>query len=285
MEKIKINPILRKETKVRMRTWRAPFLLAIYIGILTFIAAFALFNTIFAQHNQGFNYNDITTSYAVLAGIQFLLIAFIIPALTSSAISNERERQTLDLLLCTKLKPSSIIIGKLITSISQILLLIVSSLPVFSIIFLFGGISIKEIAQLLGYYIILAVTFGSIGMFFSTYIKKTTTSTVLTYGTILFLMLGTLIISAFYVSIKYRYNPNPTIQRLPLMYFNPGAGFVSMVMEQFGKGSSIGIPGIVKLGPLPFWAVNMIIDIIISVVMLSLSIYKLDPMKKKRAKS
>lgn len=283
MEKIKMNPILRKEAKVRMRTWRAPFLIAIYIGILAFIAAFALFNTVFAPYNQGFNSNDIITSYAVLAGIQFLLIAFIVPAFTSSAISNERERQTLDLLLCTKLKPSSIVIGKLITSISQILMLIISALPVFSIIFLFGGISIKEMIQLFVYYIIFAVTFGSIGMFFSTYIKKTTTATVLTYGAILFLMLGTLIISAFYMSIKYRYSTNPISQRLPLMYFNPGAGFVSLVMDQFGKSVNIGIPGIVKLGSIPFWGVNMIIDIVISGIMLSLSIYKLDPMKKKRA--
>lgn len=84
------------------------------------------------------------------------------------------------------------------------------------------------------------------------------------------------------MSIKYRYSTNPMGQRLPLMYFNPGAGFVSLVMDQFGKNASIGIPGIVNLGAMPFWAVNMIIDVIISAIMLSLSIYKLDPMKKKR---
>ncbi|MFD3158567.1 ABC transporter permease [Haloimpatiens sp. FM7330] len=281
--KIKVNPILSKEVRVRMRSWKAPLLIAIYTGILAFVAVFILFNTVLDPYQHSFRSSEIIESYAVLSGIQFLLIAFIVPALTSSSISGERERQTLDLILCTKLPSQSIILGKLITSISQILLLIIAALPVFSVVLLFGGISFKEISQLFIYYIVLAITFGSIGIFFSTYIKKTTTATVLTYATILFLMLGTLVITVFYLEINNKYNPQPYKNSLPLMYFNPGAGYVSLIAEQFGKGNSLNIPGVIHnpgLKAIPFWIVNIIIDLIISVVLLVLSALKLNPMKK-----
>ncbi|WP_373899382.1 ABC transporter permease [Haloimpatiens sp. FM7315] len=290
---MKVNPILRREAKVKMRNWRAPFLIGIYVAILGVITAFMFYNTVMDPLQYRFNSDALIDTYVFIAVMQFLLIAFIVPALTSSSISGERERQTLDLLLCTKLKPRSIILGKLLTSISLIILLIIAALPVFSFIFLIGGISFKEIFQLFIYYIVLSITFGSIGIFFSTYIKKTTVSTVLTYGVILFLMLGTLMISIFYLSIKAKVNSDIQNNTLSIMYFNPVTAFISLVMDQFGKGSGLSIPGIYDFsygssGPLfksmSIWQINIIVNLIISLTLLSLSVRKLNPMKVRNIK-
>src|SRR5438132_3391305 len=66
---------------------------------------------------------------------QMVLLAFITPALTAGAISSERERQTIDLLFVTKLPSFSILWGKLLASMSFVLLLLLLSVPIFSLCF------------------------------------------------------------------------------------------------------------------------------------------------------
>ncbi len=73
----------------------------------------------------------------------------------AGSIAGERERQTLDMLLATKMKPWSIVLGKLESSLSSVLMLAVSSLPVLSIVFIFGGVGILE---LVGFVVILGVS-------------------------------------------------------------------------------------------------------------------------------
>ncbi|MCY6371601.1 ABC transporter permease [Clostridium ganghwense] len=285
---MKINPVLLKEAKVRMRNWKAAGMIAIYVGILSFVALFILMNTLLDPYSSGITKEHFMIAYMFLAGIQITIISFIVPSLTSGCISGERERQTLDLLLCTKLSPSSIIIGKLFTSISQVLLLIVASLPIFSIIFLFGGISIGELLQLLLFYVVLTIMIGSIGIFFSTHLKRTTASTVLTYAVLFFLVVGTLIVTVFYYEFYiYRLPGNP-VQKptFPLLYINPAVAFIEMMAGQFGIHNGYLLPGI-NLGKLSvfkhikFWHVNLIINFVTSIVLLTLSSIRLNPIKRR----
>lgn len=279
-----INPVLLKELKVRMRSWKAMWMLLAYLSALTLVAAYVLLNTL--NNYNSFNMNPESTmgAYIGISIIQFLLIAFIAPSLTSGAISGERERQTLDLLLSTRMSPASIISGKLFASLSQVILLVVASLPIFSVVFLFGGISIGDIMKLFLFYIVVAITMGAIGIFFSTFIKKTTGSNVTTYAFILFLLFGTLLISVLYMSVKFRYaaQGTPADYVFPLMYTNPLIGFVSMLSDQFG-GNSIGIPGFyggTSSNMLGLWKINIIFDITLSVILLYFSALKLNPVKK-----
>lgn len=276
-----INPVLQKELKLRMRGWRAAATIGVYLGFLTLTAYFV---TVVARQDYYRSTIDPELSigsYIALAVMQFVLISFIAPALTTGAISGEREKQTLDLLLCTRMTPLSIITGKLFASISQIILLIIASLPVFSIVFLFGGISAKEILQLFGFFIIISVTFGSIGIFFSSYFKKTTAANVLSYGTIAFLYFGTLFISVIYLVATKNTNYKGVF---PLLYANPLMGFASILWEQFGRGTFNFLPGfnfsqsglIKNISP---WFVNMIFNIILSVFLLILSARKINPLR------
>jgi ABC-type transport system involved in multi-copper enzyme maturation permease subunit len=280
-----VNPVLLKELKVRMRSWKAMWMLLAYLSVLALVAAFVLLNTLTNYNSFNMSPESTMGAYIGISIIQFLLISFIAPSLTSGAISGERERQTLDLLLCTRMSPISIISGKLFASLSQIILLVVASLPIFSVVFLFGGISIADIMKLFLFYVVVAITMGAIGIFFSTFIKKTTGSNVTTYAFILFMLFGTLLISVFYVSMKYRYTTQgtPADYVFPLLYSNPLAGFISMLSEQFG-GNSIGIPGFrggaSSANMMNLWKINLIFDIALSVILLYFSALKLDPVKK-----
>ena len=283
-----INPVLLKELKVRMRGWRAAGIIALYLLILSLVALFIMYTNFMNPYSSTIDPQVSIGAYTGLAIIQFILIMFIVPALTAGAIAGEREKQTLDLVLCTKLRPISIITGKLFASTGQTLLLIVASLPLFSTVFLYGGISIKEIIQLFGFYIVTAVTIGCIGIFFSTYLKKTTAATVFTYGTVAFLAFGTIFIGIFYIRIFYQWNYQ---NYLPILYANPLAGFGSLLSGQFGYvgggldfipgfyiANSVNNPNAVKaIDP---WLANVIFDGVLSVVLVILSAIKINPVRK-----
>lgn len=281
-----INPVFLKELKVRMRGWKAAGIIALYLLVLTAVAVFIIYTVFTDLYTSSIDPQVSIGAYTGLAVIQFILIMFIVPALTAGAISGEREKQTLDLVLCTRLRPISIITGKLFASTGQTLLLIIASFPLFSMVFLFGGISAKEIMQLFGFYIVTAVTIGSIGIFFSTHLKRTTASTVFTYGTLAFLAFGTIFIGVFYIRIFYNWDYQ---KFLPILYSNPLAGFGSLLAEQFGyygginaflglsAGSGQNSNAANAISP---WLGNIIFDVVLSVVLLILSAARINPVRK-----
>lgn len=284
-----INPVLLKELKVKMRGWKAAGIVTVYLAILALVAYFVMYSTFMDYYSSTVDPQVSIGAYTWLAVVQFILILFIVPALTAGAISSEREKQTLDLVLCTKLRPISIIVGKLFASTSHVILLIAASLPLFSTVFLFGGISIKEVIQLFGFYIVTAITIGSIGIYFSTCLKRTTAATVLTYGAVAFLTFGTIFIGIFYIRLLYEWDYKGY---LPIFYSNPIAGFSSLLAQQFGyTGSNFNIlPGFYIANPaqnsnmkiiMQPWLVNIIFDIVLSVVLVILSAVKINPVKRK----
>src|SRR6266481_1312321 len=180
-----LNPIVEKELRSRMRTGRASLLISFYlltlagVGWVTYVivrrqAAGGVANGELSVHVG-------TTIFRALAGWELVLILFIAPVLTAAAIAGEKERQTLDLLLCTRVRPSSIVIGKLVASLLFALLLLVASVPVFSVVFLFGGV---ELSQVIGVAAVLGVTalaLGAIGLLCSTVLRRPTGATVVAY--------------------------------------------------------------------------------------------------------
>ena len=105
--------------------------------------------------------------YTFVSSIEFLMLMFIMPALTASSISGERERQTLELMLTTTMKPKEIILGKFWSALTTMLILAISALPVQSLVFVYGGITIADMMILFLCYGIVALFTGGIGMFYS----------------------------------------------------------------------------------------------------------------------
>lgn len=283
-----INPVLQKELKVKMRGWRAAGVVALYLLILSMVALFIIYTTFSNPYGSSIDPQVSIGAYTGLAVVQFILIMFIVPALTAGAISGEREKQTFDLVLCTRLRPIAIVTGKLFASMSQVLLLIVSSLPLFSLVFLFGGISIKEVLQLFAFYIATAITIGCIGIFFSACLRRTTAATVFTYGTVALLCFGTIFIGFFYISLRHNWDYN---NFLPLFYTNPLAGFSSLLAGQFGyySGSMSFLPGMYIGGSaqganaiksIEPWLGNVIFNAVFSIILLALSANRINPMRK-----
>jgi ABC-2 type transport system permease protein len=185
------NPIVAKEYRSRMRTWRSPLAMMIYILLIAGLG-YAIFTGIARSINgfngQAANYGQTLFTYLVL--FQMILLTFITPALTAGAISGERERQTIDLLFVTRIPPFSMIWGKALASMSFVALLLLLSVPIFSLVFLFGGIELDQVVYAFVVTIITALTLGLMGIAFSTLFQRTLAATVVAYVAAFVLVFG-----------------------------------------------------------------------------------------------
>jgi len=129
--------------------------------------------------------------FTTLLFLQVLLVVFLAPAATTGAISLEREKQTLDLLTATPVSTLGIVLGKLASSLAFVIVLILASIPLTAVVFVFGGVAPEDILR--GYVVLLvtAVGFGSLGIFFSSITRRTQSATFLTYLAVLVLTVGT----------------------------------------------------------------------------------------------
>jgi ABC-2 type transport system permease protein len=280
MKNFVVNPVLNKEFKLRFRTFKS------FLGILFYLLAIGIIiiGFIFIQsinNNQGFFKPDQSREmFMILTILQLGLILFITPGLTAGVISSERERQTLNIMLTTTQSSTSIVVSKLISSISFLMLLIIASLPLYSIVFLFGGISPGQVAMTIGFYTFTIIAFGSIGVLFSTLIRKTIVSMVTTYGVTLFLAGGTAFLTLILMQLNQGYfNPGNPVNN-PLPYFtamlNPPMVLVGILEPEFlneiMRGTGI---------EFPLWISFLISYTLIFLCALWLSIKKLRPNMKK----
>jgi ABC-type transport system involved in multi-copper enzyme maturation permease subunit len=276
-----LNPVLNKEFKLRFRSFKSFLGLACYLLALSILIIGFIYLETRSSPLGIFRPDQSKTMFMLLSFIQMGLILFITPGLTAGVVSGEREKQTLNILLTTNQSSTSIILGKLISSVSFLLLMIVASLPIYSIVFLFGGISPGQVITILGYYIFTILAFGSIGIFFSTLVRRTIIAMVTTYGVTLFFTAGT----AFLFTISMSVNQMGITTNNPIPYFfamlNPMMilfGFLEPnAFRELSSQTGMGIE-------FPLWAAYLISYTIIFLVMMLISIRKLRPNMKVKSK-
>lgn len=201
------NPVLQKEFKLRFRTVKSFVGLFMYLLIFGILALGFIYVLTLNQTYLFFQPEESRALFSYLAIIQLVMLLFITPGLTAGVVSGERERQTLNILLTTTLSSFQIIVGKLLSSVAYLLLLLLASLPLFSFVFLFGGVAPEEILLVFFMNLITVLTFGVIGIFFSTLLKRTIAAVISSYVLTLFLTIGTVIL--FFISIGISRGLNP----------------------------------------------------------------------------
>jgi len=131
-----------------------------------------------------------TTVFTGLLMLETLLVLFLAPAFTAGAISQEREKQTLDLLAVTPISSLAIVVGKLFSALAWVFILVVASIPLTAIVFVFGGVAPEDLVR--GYIVLLveAIGLGCVGLFCSALLRRTLAATVVTYFLVLSFTLG-----------------------------------------------------------------------------------------------
>ena len=102
-----MNPVLRKEAITTMRSWKTYGALVLFLVISAVGAILYIDLSMFQNRDLSFDPSAMVWLYVVLAAVQMGLVLLTAPAVAAGSISGERERQTLDLLLVTKMSPLS----------------------------------------------------------------------------------------------------------------------------------------------------------------------------------
>jgi ABC-type transport system involved in multi-copper enzyme maturation permease subunit len=197
------NPVAVKELRSRMRGRRAFVVLTIYLllmsGLISLVYLAQVANASSVYSSAGRDAGR-AVFFTILA-VQAFLVTFMAPAFTAAAISGEKERQTYDLLRTTLLSAHQLTLGKMLSALSYLFLLIFSAVPLQSMAFILGGVSLTELILTQAIIVVAGVTFAMVGLFFSSLMRSVLASTVTTLAAVLFMTIGAPIIIAILLPI------------------------------------------------------------------------------------
>jgi len=228
---MKINPIYRKEMTVRARSSKTAVIVTVFNAILALVALIYMSYILgYARKTGEIQYSVFLTIFRYITWIEFAMILLIMPALTSGSISGEREKKTLDLIMTTGMTPTDIILGKLLTALSSMFLFVISSAPIIALVFVYGGVTIRDLLLLFLCYFTAAFLMGSMGIWFSGMLRRTTAATASTYG-----LEGALLFGTAALNFLLRNLSAITEVSFGLLLFSPLATFYDVVNRMTGS--------------------------------------------------
>lgn len=253
MKKIIIkNAVLRKDMLLDMKKPKVAIIMLLFNALLSLVAfPFLGFILLFAGYYDygasSLSYRTLIVMYMVLVWLETVAICFLTPALTAGCVSIEKERQTMDVLLTTRMSTWQIIKGKYFSSIMLVIMLIISGLPVMSLVYIYGGINLGQMLLMMVVLISTTMYLASFGVFFSALVKNTIVSVILTYifmGVMLSLTFslsfgGAGIMQAINEYIEWEYNLQLDLHGdyfLFILWWNPLVTVFDSTAQIFGYG-------------------------------------------------
>lgn len=301
-----MNPIAKKDLRISTRSMRIAWAIFAFEAVVAAIMLIAVLGISMAQRSSV----DYTSSYEVLqvmfyiiAVIEYLIVALIMPIMTASSISGEKERQTFDILLTTPIKRLRIVWGKVISSTVRIMIFIIGSIPIMAVSFTLGGLSWGYLLLFLITMLIFAIFTGSFGVLVSTFTKRSIVSIIISYvvySTYYSISIGALgIVAGLGAYLKMPYlgasgtafllaNPAALILQVYLMFAGDGDGIVSLIYDEMisynyysaGGGSSLALRSM-DIG----WLLLSVVTVLgISFLCTLWAARRIDPMKQSKTK-
>ncbi len=173
-----------------MRTLRAPVVVTGYFTAMALLTFFLLYENVQGQLSMFLPARS-EQVFVTLSLLQTVIVAFLTPAFAAGAISGERERRTLAVLLTTPLSPAGILIGKILSSSALLALLLVVTLPLYSLVFLFGGAVPEEVMAVFAFQLFTVALIAALSVMWSTISLRSGWSTILSYTTVTWMVLIT----------------------------------------------------------------------------------------------
>ncbi len=266
------NPIVLRDLRATMRGTRAFWFQAVYLGLLGVLAVtgYAIstgqnllgsiavgdygprtFGIVDAQRQlQQFYYFIFLT----LAG----LITLIAPALTATSVSDERQRQSLDLLITTPLSATEMLVGKLMSSLAFLGLLLALSLPASALCVMLGGATIGDMLRVYALLAVDAVVLAAVGLYFSCACKNSLHAVIWTYVSVI-AFVGITFVVGFLVGTNG--NTSSVSDIFPMAAVGLLSPFAA-VMPAAGRNIVLGpvaIPAAVAMLPAAFLAVRLLL--------------------------
>jgi ABC-type transport system involved in multi-copper enzyme maturation permease subunit len=258
------NPLLLKEFRQRMRTARAPIVVFGYVCGMALFTFFLLYENVQGQLTLLLPQRS-EQVFLTLSLVQMTVAGFLTPAFAAGSISGERERRTLAVLLTTPLSPFGILAGKILSSTALLVLLLVVTLPLYSLVFLFGGAVPGEVVAVFAFQLFTILVIAALSVCWSTLVLRSGWSTVLSYATVAWMLVFTGVMG---------YGLQLVAQRYPLDQFLAGWGSFLLSLNPLWVLALL--EGAVT-GPPHAWAWFCLVYGGLCVVLMTASVWRLRP--------
>ena len=170
-----IGPVFTREAVITPRRPRFFVFRSLYAFLLFILMSTAWFVVNGTQliTNVGDLARFGTILFNILCPLQLALILFLAAVQSASAISQEKDKNTLILLLLTRISNSELVLGKLFSSLLSIGVMLATAVPIFLLIVLFGGTSFQQVAWVFVVTTLSAIASGSLGATLGFWREKT----------------------------------------------------------------------------------------------------------------
>ncbi len=192
----RMNPVFDRELRQRSRNGRSLVVMIVFLLLALGVAYLSYLGETANQSIDPFSVLSQSvgrTMFEWVMILELVLLLFVVPGLSAGAITGERDRQTLIPLQVTMVGPTGIFLGKVLSSSSFVLLLIVASTPIMAVAYLLGGITIPQVLTSMMALIMIGFLLAVIGVACSSLTRGTAASTLFAYGFSLLITIGTLV--------------------------------------------------------------------------------------------
>ncbi len=135
------NPIAVRLVQNGSRRTKHMYIRSAYLAVLVLVLLWLLLLT---TSSSALNYRELAQSgarsFTWIAYLQIALICILSPVFMASAIAQESDAKTWDILLTTPLSQAQIVLGNLFGRLFFVLALLLASLPLFAMTQFFGGV-------------------------------------------------------------------------------------------------------------------------------------------------
>lgn len=285
--KLQINPFLYREMKRYAGSRRFYTGLSVFVGFLALVTGVGYNMVLRASWDQVMDYSGVAYVYFILAGILGLTVLLMVPSFAAGSLASEWEDNTMELLLTSSVRPSEIVVGKLMSSICLAVLMVVAGMPFLAVTFIIGGIHKKHLIEFILLMIVESVFVGSVGVSISASSRKADTAGLKSYSMSMGLSVGTPLIAAvmYLVEKTYQRGTDASGQGsfggvMLIFLLNPLVTVASLLTDQMGYRSKFE-ELLCVLGPVPsffldHWCfVSIAVQLMVSLSLLFLSTWKI----------
>jgi hypothetical protein len=229
-----VGPVLDKELRVLSRQKRTYWLRSLYPLLLLLIVSGAW---MFMRYAPNASRTSLALSgmaqmarmlVFIMTWIQFVLCQFMAVVLVSSAMSEEVRRRTLSALMTTPMRPTQILLGKLMGPLMMVWIMLALSCPFLALVRVWGGIPWDYLVSTLAVTVCVTLSLGAVSLFVSLWVERP--------HKVILLLLSLMIIGYMsgFLGLRFGWQSGAI--------FNPWAVFVALSRGFFQAGAAIKAP-------------------------------------------
>ena len=175
LEKLLIGPVFYREAAVAPRRARHYIMRVVYgVSLLLLICtAWMILNGTQVVRNVGDMARFGTILFQILAPLQLAVMLFLAAIQAASSVAVEKDKQTLILLLMSRLTNSELVLGKLFSSLLNVGVMLMTAAPIFMLVVLFGGTSFEQVGWTFLVTTVTVLAAGSLGATIAFWREKT----------------------------------------------------------------------------------------------------------------